>query len=65
MNTRIALLCAVVLPLLASAQEGAQSKSTATKPVAAADPRIAALAARIPGAKPEDLRPRRCPASTN
>jgi thiol:disulfide interchange protein DsbC len=55
MKTRIALLCALVLPLLACAQEGAQQKAAAAKPVPASDPRIA-LAAKIPGAKPEDLR---------
>ncbi len=54
MNTRIALLCAVVLPLLACAQEGAQQKAAAVKAVPAGDPRIA-LATKIPGARPEDL----------
>lgn len=55
MKTRIALLCALVLPLLACGQEGAAQKPAAAKAVAAGDPRIA-LAAKIPGAKPEDLR---------
>jgi thiol:disulfide interchange protein DsbC len=55
MNTRIALLCVLFLPLLASAQEGAQQKPATAKAVPAGDPRIA-LAAKIPGAKPEDLR---------
>jgi thiol:disulfide interchange protein DsbC len=55
MKTRIAVLCALVLPLLACGQEVAPQKSAAAKPVAAGDPRIA-LAAKIPGAKPEDLR---------
>ncbi|MEO6079958.1 MAG: DsbC family protein [Steroidobacteraceae bacterium] len=68
MNIRFALLCAVVLPLTACAQgaatplaatasiPAAAARSTAAQaPVAAGDPRIA-LAAKIPGAKPEDLR---------
>jgi thiol:disulfide interchange protein DsbC len=55
MNTRIALLCVVALPLLAFAQEGTQSKTPAANPVATVDPRVA-LAKKIPGAKPEDLR---------
>jgi thiol:disulfide interchange protein DsbC len=64
MNTRNALLCAVLLPLMACAQDGAQQKAAAAKPAAApvtsasasaADPRIA-LAAKIPGATADDLR---------
>jgi thiol:disulfide interchange protein DsbC len=51
MKIRYALLCAAALPLLALAQQGAAPKTT----VPAGDPRIA-LAAKIPGAKPEDLR---------
>jgi thiol:disulfide interchange protein DsbC len=55
MTLRLALLCAALLPLLACAQDGEQTKAAAAKPVAAGDPRIA-LARKIPGAKPEDLR---------
>jgi thiol:disulfide interchange protein DsbC len=61
MNIRIALLWTVVLPLAACAQEVAVPKvavaapASVPAPVAAGDPRIA-LAAKIPGAKPEDLR---------
>jgi len=56
MNIRIALLCAVVLPLVACAQDAPPAKAVqAAKAVAADDPRVA-LAAKIPGAKPEDLR---------
>jgi thiol:disulfide interchange protein DsbC len=62
MKIRIALLWAVVVPLAACAQEVAVPKAaqaapaaSGQAPVAAGDPRIA-LAARIPGAKPEDLR---------
>jgi thiol:disulfide interchange protein DsbC len=55
MKTRIAVLCVLVLPLLACAQDGTQQKTAAAKSVPAGDPRIA-LAAKIPGAKPEDLR---------
>lgn len=59
------LLCAAFLPLLAASQPASQPGVQAPKPAvpampgapaAAADPRIA-LAAKIPGAKPEDLRP--------
>jgi thiol:disulfide interchange protein DsbC len=58
MKIRIAMLCAVVLPLAACAQENAPKASPALiapAAVPAGDPRIA-LAAKIPGAKPEDLR---------
>lgn len=63
MKTRFILLCASLLPLMACGDSiGAAAESTATPAAAAApapvpegDPRIA-LAARIPGAKPEDLR---------
>lgn len=51
MNIRFALFCTVALPLFALAQGTAAPKSA----VPAGDPRIA-LAAKIPGAKPEDLR---------
>jgi thiol:disulfide interchange protein DsbC len=59
MNNRIAWLLAVILPLAACAQgvsvpKAGQAAVTPT-PVAGTDPRVA-LAARIPGAKPEDLR---------
>ncbi len=71
MNIRIALLSAIVLPLVACGQGAAPTASApssdaapqpqataqpAAEPVAAGDPRIA-LAAKIPGSKPEDLRP--------
>lgn len=71
MNKRIALLCAFVLPLVACAREAPVPKAPAASiapvaaattapvadpvPVPAGDPRIA-LAAKIPGAKPENLR---------
>lgn len=60
MRIRIALLCLVALPLAACAREAvapAAAESAAGTPaaVASGDPRIA-LAAKIPGAKPEDLR---------
>jgi thiol:disulfide interchange protein DsbC len=58
MKIRIAMLCAVVLPLAACAQETPPKASpviVAQAPVTSGDPRIA-LAAKIPGAKPEDLR---------
>jgi thiol:disulfide interchange protein DsbC len=54
MKSRIALLFAVVLPLMACAQDSAPAKPV-VKSVPAGDPRIA-LAATIPGVKPEDLR---------
>ena len=57
MKIRIAMLCAVVLPLAACAQETPKASPAvaAQAPVVAGDPRIA-LAAKIPGARPEDLR---------
>jgi len=59
MNIRIALFCTVVLPLVACAQNVSApqaAKGISGQPaVAAGDPRVA-LAAKIPGAKPEDLR---------
>jgi thiol:disulfide interchange protein DsbC len=63
MTTRFLLLCAGLLPLMACgdsvgvAAESAAAPAAAAvaAPVTAGDPRIA-LAARIPGAKPEDLR---------
>jgi thiol:disulfide interchange protein DsbC len=64
MNNRIAWLLAVVLPLTACAQsvsapkvaQASEAKAAAPQtPIAGNDPRVA-LAAKIPGAKPEDLR---------
>jgi thiol:disulfide interchange protein DsbC len=65
MKTRFLLLCASLLPLMACGDSvGAAAEAAATPkadpeaapaPVPAGDPRIA-LAARIPGARPEDLR---------
>lgn len=57
MKIRIALLCVVALPLAACAQESPKASPAvaAQAPVASGDPRIA-LAAKIPGARPEDLR---------
>jgi thiol:disulfide interchange protein DsbC len=62
MRIRIALLCIVALPLVACAREAsvpaaaAASEPAAAPAVVSGDPRIA-LAAKIPGAEPEDLRP--------
>jgi thiol:disulfide interchange protein DsbC len=63
MKTRFLLLCVTLLPLMAcgdsvgAAAEKAVASAAPAKaePVADGDPRIA-LAARIPGARPEDLR---------
>ncbi len=62
MKIRIALLWAMAVPLAACAQEASAPKAaqaapapSAQAPIAAGDPRIA-LAAKIPGARPEDLR---------
>ena len=66
MNIRLCLLAAIVLPLAACAQSvgapdsrapaaATAAAATATAAVPAGDPRIA-LAAKIPGTRPEDLR---------
>jgi thiol:disulfide interchange protein DsbC len=67
MKIRIALLCAVLLPLAACAREAtapaaagesaaaATTSDASSEKISGDDPRIA-LAAKIPGAKPEDLR---------
>lgn len=63
MKSRLALLLAILLPLVACAQGGstpaakapAATRPAAAAPVASDDPRVA-LAAKIPGTSPEDLR---------
>ena len=76
MNTRLLLLCTTVLPLMACGDSVGAAAETVTEPTAAAatsaiaataapavvagDPRIA-LAAKIPGTKPEDLRATQIP----
>jgi thiol:disulfide interchange protein DsbC len=59
MKTRFAALCAVLLPLMAcGSSTGAQAeiKAPPAPTIKSDDPRVA-LAAKIPGTRPEDLRP--------